>query len=127
MTPKEYDGFYWLPHGDDENAIEFRFFKFNDEKGKAEPVGSTQIGDTYHIAFFKSGENGAPVFDESYEAIFADPKIYVQGLAGSGLYGCVLRKTEMSGEWFQDYLSGLAPDVIIKKLKAYAKALANTK
>ena len=126
MKPKEYDGFYFVPHGETGEDLEFKFFKFNDnEMATAEPVGTTAIGDTYHIAFFKQDEKGFPKFDDSYEAVFADPQIYVQGLAGSGLYGCVLRKTEKSGQWFQDYLAGLQPDVIIKKLKAMAKSIAN--
>lgn len=125
MKPREYDGFYFVPHGVTGQDLEFKFFKFTSDLADSPPVGTTAIGDTYHVAFFKPDDKGLPTFDDAYEAVFADPQIYVQGLVGSGLYGCVLRKTEKSGQWFQDYLSGLQPDVIIKKLKAMAKSIAD--
>lgn len=100
----EYDGFYFLP-GNDDNELNFSFFKFTEKKYCGKPVDSTSIGDMYYVAFFRRDDAGLPVFDESFEAIFADPTVYVNGLIGSDLYGCVLRKTDKSKKWWNDYLT----------------------
>lgn len=102
-TEKNYDGFYFLP-GDEEGAMNIAYFDFTDSQYKGEPIEAAEHGDKYHIAFFKlAGEK--PVFDEHFEAIFSDPVVYVKNLLGSGLYGCVLRKTDKSANWWSEYLT----------------------
>ena len=80
----------------------------------------------YHIAFFRRDEEGNPIFDDHYEAILGDPETYIKGLTGAGLYGCVLKKTEKSGKWWEEYLKRALSYVTIKKLKTYAESIANT-
>lgn len=107
MTDKKFDGFYFLP-GDEDSDLTLKYFTFNaPEFMDAKPVDGTEVGDMYHIAFFRKSDDGDPIFDESFEAIFACPRTYIKQLAGFGLYGCVLRKTEKSGKWFDDYLNGI--------------------
>lgn len=101
--PKEYDGIYFLP-GDEEDEMKFSFFDMNDESYDREPIENTIIGDKFHIAFFTMDEDGSAVFDEHFEAIFADPMTYLQGFIGQDLYGCLVRKTKSSGKWWNDYL-----------------------
>jgi hypothetical protein len=127
--PEKFDGFYFLPpDSENEEGFIFHFFNLKNEYTDGKPIDNSKLGDMFHVAFFKRNDFGKPEFDDSFEAIFIDPITYVsKTLMGSEIYGCFCRKTDKSVEWFQDYLSGLAPDVIIKKLKAYAKALANTK
>lgn len=104
MDMKQFDGFYFLP-GEEEDEIRFQFFNLTDESLKGKPVNNNTIGDMYHIAFFKQNEKGQPEFDDEFEAIFADPLVYIEhNIVGMDLYGCVFRKTENSHKWWQDYI-----------------------
>jgi len=104
MQSTTYDGFFFTP-GVEEDELELSFFDYNEENLKnAEKVENTDIGDKYHIAFFKPNDEGLVEFDETFEAIFADPVTYIKNLTGSQLFGCVLRKTTQSGKWFDNYL-----------------------
>lgn len=100
----EYDGFYFLP-GDEEGDLTLAFFKFSEGQDYGQPVESSDLGDKFHIAFFRRDENGHPVFDEQFEAIFVDPATYVKNFIDSNLYGCILRKTENSQKWWEEYLT----------------------
>ena len=89
----EYDGIYFLP-GNEDNELMISYWNFKDEAlANAKPVGNTQIGNMYHVAFFKRNENGEPAFDDSFEAIFADPSTYINNLVGANVYGCLVKKT----------------------------------
>jgi len=118
MNPSEYDGFYFLP-GDEDNELCFSFFEFDGKLAGAKKVEShNAIGDVWHIAFFTKDEEGEPVFDDSFEAILGNPEVYIKNLCGTGLYGCVLRKTDESVKWFNDYLNKVKNRVTIMKLKS---------
>jgi len=94
------------------------FFEFSEELGNQKKVDSkNEIGDLWHIAFFTKDENDNPQFNDSFEAIFSDPVAYVKNLCGTGLYGCVLRKTDKSVKWFNDYLDKVRNRVTIIRLK----------
>ena len=111
-----YDGFWFLPN--EEEGLKISYFTFGEEFGGGSPVGGNQLGDTYHLAFFKENEEGMPEFDDAFEAILGDPQTYIKNLVGAGLYGCVVRKTTKSGKWFEDYLTSVVGSVIVKKLKS---------
>ncbi len=127
LHPDEYDGIYFLP-GDEDNELVISCweFKANTEYAGAKPIGGSKIGHMYHIAFFRKGEDGSPVYDDHYEAILGDPEAYIKNLTGAGLYGCLLKKTDKSGKWFDEYLKRALSYVTLKKLKAYAESIANT-
>lgn len=115
MSEKKFDGLYFLPSDEEDDGLVLKYFNFTaPEFVDAEPVDGTKVGDMYHIAFFREDEQGDPVFDESFEAIFACPRTYVRQLAGMGLYGCMLRKTTKSGKWFDDYLTGIKKQITIE-------------
>ena len=117
MQSVTYDGFFFTP-GSEDDELELSFFDYKDEKLKnAEKVENTAVGDKYHIAFFKPDEEGFVQFDESFEAIFADPVIYVQNLSGTNLFGCILRKTTHSYKWFDNYLKKAKENVTIHNMK----------
>jgi len=128
MKPSEYDGLWFLPNDEDEygESLKLAYFTFNDEFANGVPEDGTDFGDMWHIAFFKKSDDGNPEFDDAFEAIFQDPSVYIKGLSGSGLYGCVVRKTNTSGKWFEDYLTKVIGSVMIKKLSSYAKAIADS-
>ena len=102
---ENYDGFYFLPGKDGDLA--------NSKKVDSK----NEVGDLWHIALFTQGEKGEPVFNDSFEAIFSDPEIYAQNLSSIGIYGCVLRKTDKSVKWFNDYLDKVRNRVTIIRLK----------
>ena len=123
MEPKSFDGFYFLP-GLDDDSLGFQYFNLKDEFDNGKPINGTSIGDMYHIAFFSRGEDGSPVFDDAFEAILADPSIYIQGLIGANIYGCILRKTDKSDGWFNNYLMKALGRIGINKLMKAAKSVA---
>ena len=127
LNPNEYDGIYFLP-GDNDDELIFNYweFKTDTEYAGAKPIDGNQIGNMYHIAFFRRDVEGYPIFDEQYEAILGDPEAYLKNLTGAGLYGCLLKKTEKSGKWWEDYLKRALSYVTVKKLKTYAESIANT-
>lgn len=121
------DGIYFLPGDeDDELLISHWEFKPDSEFHGGTPLDGSEIGNCYHIAFFRKDEEGNPVFDEHFEAIFGDPDAYIRSLSGCGLYGCMVKKTNKSAKWFEDYLNKAFASVRIKKLKQIAESIANT-
>ena len=111
-----FDGFWFLPC--EEEGLNLSFFTFKDEYGGGTPIGGNQIGDNYHLAFFKENEEGMPEFDDAFEAILGDPETYIKNLVGAGLYGCVVRKTTKTGKWFEDYLKSVVGSVIVDNVKS---------
>jgi hypothetical protein len=111
-----FDGFWFLPC--DEEGLNLSFFTFKDEYGGGTPIGGNQLGDNYHLAFFKENEEGLPEFDDAFEAILGDPQSYIKNLVGAGLYGCVVRKTTKTGKWFDDYLKSVVGSVIVDNVKS---------
>jgi hypothetical protein len=111
-----FDGFWFLPC--DEEGLNLSFFTFKDEYGGGTPIGGNQLGDNYHLAFFKENEEGLPEFDDAFEAILGDPESYIKNLVGAGLYGCVVRKTTKTGKWFDDYLKSVVGSVIVDNVKS---------
>jgi hypothetical protein len=111
-----FDGFWFLPC--EEEGLNLSFFSFKDEYGGGTPIGGNQLGDNYHLAFFKENEEGLPEFDDAFEAILGDPQSYIKNLVGAGLYGCVVRKTTKTGKWFDDYLKSVVGSVIVDNVKS---------
>ena len=111
-----FDGFWFLPC--EEEGLNLSFFSFKDEYGGGTPIGGNQLGDNYHLAFFKENEEGLPEFDDAFEAILGDPESYIKNLVGAGLYGCVVRKTTKTGKWFDNYLTSVVDSVIVDNVKS---------
>ncbi len=103
VSATDFDGFYFLP-GDNDEELNLAYFKFDKDEHRGKPIESSDLGDKFHIAFFRTDENGAPFFDEQFEAIFVDPSTYIKNFIGADVYGCMLRKTENSQKWWQEYL-----------------------
>lgn len=122
----EFDGIYFLP-GEEEGELVISYFDFKQEMANAIQIESTQLGPKYHIAFFKRGEDGMPEFDASFEAILACPKTYIENLAGAGIYGCAVKKTNKSQKWFEDYLERTVGRVTIHKMIGTLKSILETK
>lgn len=109
---KQYDGFIFTP-GEEENSQVIRFIKLHKDCGKI--IESTDLGEKYHVVFFKHDEEGNFSIDENFEATFSDPLTYVKNLINMPLGGTFIRKRERSKEWFDDYLTGMIDSDIIQK------------
>jgi hypothetical protein len=113
----KFDGFFFLPIYDEDIHVDYKIdlFEFNEKKLKSKKIEHTEIGDMYHIAFFKI-DNDTFKYDESFEAIFVDPLTYVKNLIGSNLHGIMVRKTKKSTKWFNQVLTNLKNDVKIDSI-----------
>lgn len=114
-----YDGFYFIPSYDDEDEESYKlaFFNLKDDCANGVPVESNSMGSMYHMCFFKTADSGAPIFDDAFEAILADPIVYVNNLVGSGLGGCILKKTDKSESWWIEYLDYITGKEFKHKVK----------
>lgn len=124
LNAKQFDGFYILPTKD-KDGIKLSYFDFKDDFVKGEKIQGTNIGDMYHVIFMKEGKDGNPELDDHFEAIFSDPEVYVKGLLGAEVYGCMVRKTENSSGWVEEYLKRVLGRVMIAKMKSYAGSIAD--
>ena len=125
VSEDKYDGFYFVPdYNDFQDNMKLAFFSFKDEMKDAKPIESSEMGDKFHLAFFTSDEEGAPIFEDSFEAILADPIVYINNMIGTGMSGCILRKTEKSDEWWSDYLDYVTGGVFKAKVKEAFSNLA---
>lgn len=123
---REYDGIYFVP-GKEDNELMISYWNFKDKDlATSKLIGNTENGDMYHVAFFKRNKKGEPAFDDAFEAIFADPTIYVTNLIGANVYGCMVKKTENSSEWFEEYLQKTIGYVKIKELIGNLKSILET-
>ena len=121
----KFDGFYFVPDYDDfEGNYKLAFFNFKEEWTGAKPVDKSEMGYTYHMAFFKEDEEGMPQFDDAFEAILSDPLVYIKNLVGSGLSGCIVKKTEQSENWWTEYLDFITNGTFKKKVDEALKSLA---
>ena len=122
---KEYDGFYFLPHYDgDDEGLRFDFFRFMDEYANGVKKDHSEMGDMYHIVFIKQNDEGDPVLDENFDAIFVDPVEYVNNLLGADLFGCVIRKTDKSEEWLEKYLTRIKESDTLRNIKNQIESIA---
>ena len=114
---KKFDGMYFLP-GEEEDDMNLSYFTFEGSMANGKKVDSkSPVGDIWQVAFFVQNEEGYPVYKESFEGIFISPETYIKNLCGTGLYGCIVRKTDKSIKWFEDYLNIVKNNVTILKLK----------
>ena len=103
IATNAYDGFHMMPHDSDDEKVQFRFFKINGEHLQGETIGRTDIGEVYNVLLVKQGKEGIELND-TFEAIFADPVVYAEGLIGMDIYGTFVKKTEEAQKWFDEYL-----------------------
>jgi hypothetical protein len=63
-----------------------------------ESVGSSPLGDLYHIVLFRDSKDNSEEYDDvdDFEAILACPLEYASGLINGGFYGIIARKTTTS-------------------------------
>lgn len=125
-SPKDYDGFYFFPHEDDEGSgVRYDFFKFKDEYAGGVKQDATDVGDMYHIAFIEADDNGVPDVKDTFDAIFVDPVVYVENLYGMNLIGCIVRKTDKSKKWFEEHLTTIREKCKLVRIKDQIQSIAD--
>ena len=103
IATSTYDGFHMMPHDKDEDKVQFKFFKINENHLQGETIGRSEIGEVFNVLLVRHGKEGIELND-TFEAIFADPVVYAEGLIGMNIYGTFVKKTAEAQEWFDDYL-----------------------
>jgi hypothetical protein len=106
MTKRKYDGFHFLPDPEQEDSFIFQFFHLTNTSEvdiSDEPIGGNNLGDMFDVLLMKEKEDGVELYD-IFQAIFADPEVYAEGLVGSNVYGTFVRKTEISKVWWENYV-----------------------
>lgn len=111
----DFDGFYLIPKDDQEN-IEYEFFKFQDQDKLGEKIHGSKVGDMYHVALFRE-KDGQIEIDGCFEAIFADPIVYSRNLYGLNMFGTFLKKRQHSTKWWDNYLTSVFDRVTIKNVE----------
>ena len=125
ITKQEYDGLYFLPNPDDPSGFIIDYFKLKGKEYKEQKkVDAKEYGDCYHIMLIEKDGNGMPKLEEPFEAILYDPDTYIDNFLGTDIYGCILRKTDKSGKWVEDYLKKAHSNVKLQKLYRLAKSIA---
>lgn len=124
-VPEKYDGFGIIPD-DEEGNEKVVFFELSDESKNGTPIEGSTLGDMYHIVIFKlNPENSDLEYNDSFEAIFIDPLYYAKRLLPH-FYCTMIRKTDKSVKWFEEYLIEIMGRVMIKKLKKQKELLEST-
>ena len=124
--PSDYDGFYFFPHEtEEESGIRYDFFKFNGEYANGVKQDHSEMGDMYHILFIETDDDGNPVLNDTFDAIFVDPVKYVENLHGINLIGCIVRKTDKSIAWFEDHLTKIKEKCKLSRIRDQIQSIAD--
>lgn len=124
-----FDGVYFYPDPENSKKLAQDWFLLEDEKYKNQPpIDGNEMGDCYHVAFIGKDRMNYPYVQEVYEAIFSDLETYINtSLSGAKVQGVILRKTDTSGQWIDEYRNNLGKNVRLHKLHVLAKSILEEK
>jgi hypothetical protein len=93
---EKFDGIHFISEG---KKLKITLFNFV----KNEPLAiDTNI---FYIVIFKLNENSDHfIFDDHYELKLVDPEAYVENFVGSGLSGCLVKKSNRAADWLSEYI-----------------------
>jgi len=120
----QFDGVYFYPDKYIPDYLNMEWFHFTKKKYQStEKLNNNSIGDCYYVTFIEKDRTGMPKLAETFEAIFADVKTYLENLAGSNSIGIIVRKTTKSHLWMEDYRNNIEKNVRMAKLYKIAKSI----
>ena len=123
-TKSSFDGVYFFADPNAPGHMAQDWFELKGEEYENQTkIGGTPLGDMFHVSFIGRDGLGFSTIEQSFEAIFSDVDSYLKGLAGSNVYGVILRKTDKSTKWMEDYRMGVSKNVKIQKLYNIAKSI----
>jgi hypothetical protein len=97
----EYDVLFFFPTDkEDTLKIEAALYKEPGEK-----IGGSELGSEYTIMLFKFDEEDGAYDYDTFDAILADPRIYISNLIPQQWYGFVARKTTKSKKFVDDIIA----------------------
>ena len=98
---KDFDVLFFLPTDqEDELRVESCTYK-----NPGEQIGGSELGPEYTVHLFKFDEENGTYDHDSFDAIFADPRIYISNLIPQDWYGMVARKTTTSADFVGDMVA----------------------
>jgi hypothetical protein len=110
MLELNYDGFHFLPDSQDENMVQFQYFNLKNEDGslndaKSDLENVNDIGPMYNVVLLRSTGDGLGVeVCDIFEAVFADPSVYAEGLIRAEIFGTFVRKNKKCESFWTNYL-----------------------
>ena len=102
LKEQEYDCISFLPDLNEEGDLRIEAGQYIE---KSEEVKGA-MGNKYHINLFKQNKDLSVEYD-SFEAILADPLVYMSHIIPSGFFGFITKKTTDSDEFNEEMLSKL--------------------
>jgi hypothetical protein len=100
MNDEEYyDGFFFLP-GKVKDQFVLHFFELKNKSTHTQDYSCTK----YHIALFTINKDRKVSYD-NFEANLGDAVGYATNLVKNNIFGCIVRKTQESKLWWDNYLS----------------------
>jgi len=96
----------FLPHEENENAVEVLSQNFHEEV-KGVPIDGSPLGPAYHVILFKVDEEDEIIHKDYFDAIFTDVREYISELIPQDWYGLVMKKTTKSGPLFEKMIANL--------------------
>lgn len=107
VKPSEYDGFHFTPPESEEKGLRFDFFTLIDDYANGQKIDTTDHGDCWLVAYVKADDDEKIYLDDIFEFVIEDPLNYIHSLIGTGVYGCIVRKTDKSIKWFNNYVENV--------------------
>jgi hypothetical protein len=96
-----YDVLFFLPGPEDDMLrIESCLYK-----NPGEQIGGSELGPEYTVVLFKCDDDEGTYNHDNFDAILADPRIYISGLIPQDWYGVVARKTTTSESFVKDIIA----------------------
>ena len=96
----DYDALFFLP-GEEENMFRIESCKYKDP---GQQLGGSALGPEYTVVLFKFDDEDGTYAHDNFDAILADPRIYISGLIPQDWYGLVARKTTTSQSFVKDMI-----------------------
>ena len=96
-----YDVLFFLPTNE-EDVLKIESCLY---KTPGEQIGGSELGPEYTVVLFKFNEDRGTYDHDRFDAILADPRIYISGLIPQDWYGMVARKTTTSKSFVDDIIA----------------------
>ena len=95
-----YDVLFFIPTND-EGILNIESCQY---KKPGDSIGGSELGNEYHISLFRFNKEEGVSDIDTFDAILADPRVYITNLIKDNWYGFVARKTTTSKEFVDDIL-----------------------
>ena len=124
-APSDYDGFRFYPSNDDGiEGFAVSTFDLIDEMANSSPIENSSMGYKYHVALFEHDDKDKVQINDLFEAIFADPLVYLRNLHGTNFFGFFIRKTDKSETWVMENMDRITDGEFSRRMKSDLMSIA---